>query len=98
MKKRIFTFAAATALVMSLTLTSCSKSNASLINDYREATQEFVEAIQAGDSEKVQKISEKVEKISNELGERDLTPEEKQEIVQISVEAAGAAFGGMGNF
>ena len=89
----------AAAVMCSVALTSCSKSNQDLINDYRKTAEEFVQAVKDKDEAKVKKLSDKGENIVKELEKRDLTESEKEEFTQISLEmitgAMGGAFEGM---
>ncbi|MCH5214498.1 MAG: hypothetical protein J1E97_04835 [Muribaculaceae bacterium] len=92
MKKRFQFLFCAAAIAFSSCLISCSKSNADLIDDYKKVCTELVEATQKGDVNKIKSLAEKGDKILDELNKRELTDEEKQEVLNISVEAANGAF------
>lgn len=67
-------------------LTSCSKSNSELIDEYKTAIKEQIEASGRGDSEAARKAGEKASKISKELEGRKLTSEEKQQVIEAAAE------------
>lgn len=91
--KKIKVILSIAVLALSASLTSCSKSNEALLNDYQDLCNELVEAVKSGDEAKAQEISEKGEKLAKELEGRDLTDEEKQQLVKITQEAGAAAMG-----
>lgn len=72
--------------MLALGLASCSKSNEALIEDYRDLCTEVQEAVKDGDMSKIISLSEKAEKLSEELSKRDLTDEQKAEMLRISTE------------
>lgn len=74
---------AAAAITCSVALTSCSKSNSDLINELKQKTTEATEAAQNGDILKATKIAAEASEIANELSKRDLTDEEKMELLSI---------------
>lgn len=82
---------AAALIVCSASLTSCKKSNADLIDDYRDLCKEVVEATKDGNLVKVASLAEKGQKLEAELKERDLTDDEKAELLQIEQETAAEA-------
>lgn len=88
--KKILSIMAAIAVVCCMALTSCSKSTPDLINDYRDLCKEAAAAVEKGDIVKLATISEKGAKIEKELNNRELTPEEKEELVKISADFAKA--------
>lgn len=90
MRKFLLAIAACVALVFAVALSSCSKSNADLINDYRDVATELVEAVKNGDAAKIKTLSAQGMQIAEQLKKRDLTPEEQQEILKIAAEMAGA--------
>ena len=94
MKKRIVTFMMAAAVMCSVALSSCSKSNKDLLNEYRATANEFVEAVKSQDEAKIKSVSEKGDKIVKELRERDLTEEEQKEFASISIEMLSGSIGG----
>ncbi|MDE6536220.1 MAG: hypothetical protein K2K82_09480 [Muribaculaceae bacterium] len=67
---------------------SLGKSNEALIKEYQKLCNEMVEAVKNGDEAKLEKISKKGEALEAELEKRDLTAEEKQQMVKIAQEAA----------
>ncbi|MBP3298271.1 MAG: hypothetical protein J6L73_01160 [Muribaculaceae bacterium] len=89
MKKTFVLAVAALAVAGTLCLSSCKKSNADLIDEYKELCQEAVDAAKSGDAKKAEEIKEKGEKLQKELEGRDLTDEEKQEIITAALGAAG---------
>lgn len=91
MKKIVMAFACA-ALVMG-SMASCKKSNASLINEYEKVAKELTTAVKEGDMEKASKLSIECQKVTEELKKADLTPEEKQEMLQITAELATEVLG-----
>lgn len=90
MKIRVVLIAA--ALAFSAALTSCHKSNQALIDELRQTTTELVDAVKANDNDKVKELSDKMNEIGEELDQRDLTPEEKQQIMQIGMELFSVPF------
>ncbi len=94
MKKIKFIFAAALTGTM-LMFSACTKSNEDLINEYREAAQEWQTAVANGDLTKVPAASEKLQKIANELDQRELTVEQKTEIGKITAECGQEAITGI---
>lgn len=77
--------------LIGLGLTSCSKSTPDLINAYKNAVKEQIEATGRGDSEAAQKAGEEATKIAKELEGRNLTPEEKQQILDAASEISETA-------
>lgn len=103
MKKSFFIFMTLVALVCGSALTSCSKSNQDLIKEYQELCDEMIQAVKDGDAKKVESIGKKGDKLAEELDKRDLTDEEKQEVLKITSEmvsemtsVAADAFGNFG--
>ena len=86
MKKSTAILAAA-VVALSASMISCKKSNQAIIDEYRDITAELVEATKENDMEKINKATARLQELYNEIQKRDLTAEEKQEIVQISLEA-----------
>ncbi|MDE6536221.1 MAG: hypothetical protein K2K82_09485 [Muribaculaceae bacterium] len=86
--KKIKVILSIAVLALSASLTSCSKSNEALLNEYQDLVNEMVEAVKNGDEAKLEKISKKGEALEAELEKRDLTAEEKQQMVKIAQEAA----------
>lgn len=86
----------AASFILSLCFISCSKSNSALIDEYRSVCKEIGEATKKGDLIEVTKLAQKGEKIEKELNERDLTDEEKAEILKISTEMASDVVSGGG--
>ena len=76
-------------------LTSCSKSNEQLLDEYQKIGKEVVQATKDGDLLKIEKLAKKGESIEKELQSRDLTETEKEKMeeieYEISVGMAGAA-------
>ena len=93
MKKKLLSLMMAAGLMCSVALSSCSKSNQDLLNDYRSVANEFVEAVKSKDEAKIKEVSEKGDKIVKELRERDLTEEEQQEFANISLEMLTGSMG-----
>lgn len=87
MKKKILPLFAVIAVVCSMMLVSCHKSNARLIEDYRDVTEKAIEVSTKGDFDKLESLCKKAVKIGEELKKRELTTEEKAEIVRIDNEA-----------
>lgn len=87
MKKKFLPLFAVIAVVCSMMLVSCHKSNAKLIEDYRDVTENIIEVSTKGDFDKLESLLEESMKISEELNERELTAEERAEIVRIDNEA-----------
>lgn len=96
MKKKALFLVASLAICGSMMLSSCKKSNADLINDYADVCKEMVEAIKDKDLGKMQKLAKEGEKIENELRERDLTPEEQKQVVELTAEIAKESMSGSG--
>lgn len=88
---------AAVLIACGSVLVSCKKSNADLIKDYEKVCNEMVEAFKNGDLAKVQKIGEKGAKLEQELKERDLTPEEQQQVATLTLETAANVSSAAGN-
>lgn len=84
MKKKFMFLVAAFAIGCSSMLISCSKSNADVIKQYEAVCNEIVEAANSGDMEKAKKVEEKAEAIKKEMEGREFTPEEQQEILDIT--------------
>lgn len=78
-------------------LTSCKKSNADLIKDYESVCKELVTATENGDLAKVATLSEKGMKIEKELSERELTDEEKSQLLEIQSTTAEGMVSGAAN-
>lgn len=93
MKKKFLSLMMAVALCFSIALVSCSKSNQDLLNEYRSASKEYIEAAKAQDAGKIKSVSAKFEKIGDELKKRDLTEKEREEFVQISLEMVTGVLG-----
>lgn len=91
MSKKFFTFIFATLLVAAMSLTSCKKSNQDLIDEYRDVTTELLQAMHDNDQDKVADLSKKADKLTKELGDRELTATEKQEIVAITMDLYNGA-------
>ena len=95
MKKLILRVAGLTLLVGSFMLTSCSKSNESLLDEYQKLGQEMVEATKDGDLLKIEKLTKKGTDLEKEIQSRELTDAEKERLAEIQVEiskgVAGAA-------
>lgn len=75
---------AAFAIGCSSMLMSCSKSNADVIKQYETVCKEAAEVANSGDMEKVKKIEEKIQAVQKEMEGREFTPEEQQEILDIT--------------
>lgn len=86
MKKCFMYLLLSAAILLSGGLASCTKSNDTLIKEYKEVCKEVVEAIKKGDREKLITLTEKGQKIEKELNERELTPEQKEEVEKITIE------------
>ena len=84
----------AVAFTLCVALTSCSKSNQDLIDQYRKASVELVEAAKAGDTDKVEKVQKEIEGIANDLDKRELSEQEEEEILEITSNMISAAFSG----
>ena len=94
MKKKILSIIMAAGVLCSVALSSCTKSNKDLLNEYRETANEFVEAVKAQDEARIKAVSDKGDKIVKELRERDLTEEEQKEFADISLEMITGSIGG----
>lgn len=79
------------------TFVACSKSNGSLINDYRNVCEKIVEAGKKGDLVKIASLAQDAAKIEKELGERELTAEEEAEISKIAMEIFSSMSSGESN-
>ena len=86
MKKLFLSLGCAT--MMAVMMVSCSKSNEQLLEEYRQTGTEVVEAMKAGDMAKVQSLCEKGDKLEKELQKRELTDDEKAELLKIELEIA----------
>lgn len=86
---KFFSFLMAAVLTCCIALSSCSKSNQSLIDDYRKTSKEFIQAVQAGDEKKVEKLSDEIDKMIDELDKRDLSDKEEAEVLEITFSMAG---------
>lgn len=86
MKRLTIVVIAAFALLVGSALTSCSKSNDDLIKEYKELCSEVATAVKEGDAAKIQELSAKGEKLGKELSQRDLTDEQKAEILNITAD------------
>lgn len=84
--KKFFSILLVLGALLTQGLTSCSKSTPDLINEYKEAVKEELEAKGRGDSNAAQKASEKASKIANELRDRKLTPQEEQQMRDAAME------------
>lgn len=93
MKKIFFSMAILAMTCMSL-LTSCQKSNADLIKDYENLCKEIVEATEAGNLVKVATLSDKGQKLEQELSNRNLTDEEKAQLLEIQANVATGVVSG----
>lgn len=89
--KNFFSIMIVVGALLGLGLTSCSKSTPDLINDYKNAVKEQLEATGRGDSNAALKASEKASKIAKELEGRDLTPEEKEQVMDAAMEISETA-------
>ena len=89
--KKILCLFAAIALICGVGLTSCSKSNDKLIEEYSEVCNDITKAVKDGDLVKVGVLAEKGQKIEKELNERDLTDEQKEEVAKIALKMASEA-------
>ena len=83
----------AMALLGSMTLSSCKKSNEALLDEYSNVATEYVKAAKADDAARVKELNERLEKTGNELKERDLTESERDRFLEINVEIAMELFG-----
>lgn len=83
----------AIALLGSMTLSSCKKSNEALLDEYSNVAAEYVKAAKADDAARVKELNERLEKTGNELKERDLTESERDRFLEINVEIAMELFG-----
>lgn len=94
MKKTFVMALAALAVAGTLTLSSCGgeKSNADLINEYKELLDEGLQAAKDGDASKSEEIQKKAEALKDEMKGREFTQEEQQEVLKITAEAAKKAF------
>lgn len=93
MKKTFVMALAALAVAGTLTLSSCGKkSNADLINEYKELLDESLKAAKDGDASKAEEIQKKADALKEDMKDREFTDEEKQEVLKITVEAAQKAF------
>lgn len=81
------------ALLGSMTLSSCKKSNEALLDEYSNVAAEYVKAAKADDAARVKELNERLEKTGNELKERDLTESERDRFLEINVEIAMELFG-----
>ncbi len=88
MKKTFMLAMAAVALAGTMALTSCKKSNEDLIKEYGAAIEEVAKAQKDGDAAKIESTQKDAEKTINELKERELTPEEEQQLVSLTLKAA----------
>lgn len=86
--KKFFSILIVTAALFTQGLTSCSKSNSELIDEYKSAIKEQIEAEGNENPEAVRKASEKASKIAAELKTRTLTPEEQQQVADAASEVA----------
>lgn len=97
MKKKLLMLFAAFAILGSVTLTACSKSNSGLIKDYRNLCKEIVEAGKTGNLVKMASLAQDAAKIEQELSTRELSSEEQAEIAEITLEMASVATSGAAN-
>lgn len=90
MKKKVLFLVAAMALCGSSLMVSCKKSNADVIKEYRELCDEVVEAANSGDLSKSMEVAKKAQKFEEENKDREFTPEEQQEMADISMKMFNA--------
>ena len=92
--KKIRTILSVAVLALSASLTGCSSDpHDTAIKEYSKICDEFVEAVKAGDTEKVQTLADEADKIQEQLQKLDLTEEQQQQVKDITVKAAAAMFG-----
>ena len=84
MKKKGIVVLAALCFTLAGALSSCEKSNEAMIKEVLETQKEGLKAIKNGDHDKAMKLLNKSNELIEELGKRDLTDEEKQELGQIA--------------
>lgn len=84
MKKKGIVVLAALCFALAGALSSCEKSNEAMIKEVLETQKEGLKAIKNGDHDKAMKLLNKSNELIEELGKRDLTDEEKQELGQIA--------------
>lgn len=85
--KKIKLILSMAVVALTLTLTSCSKSTDSLIEEYGQTLNEYVEAHVNGDTSKAEKLESKIDDLSKELDSRELTDEQHAKIVQYTFAA-----------
>ena len=85
-RKKVIHLVACTSLFLGFLLVSCSKSNDSLIKEYKDLCTQVEKAIKDGDITKAVSLAEKGDKIEKELSERTLTPEQQAQVLEITGE------------
>lgn len=78
--------AVAAVMLCSSVLVSCQKSNKELIDELGTIAKETKEAVQNGNLAEAASLAAKGKEISEELFDRDLTFEEKAQLVQVMSE------------
>lgn len=92
--KKFKTILSIAVLALGVSLTGCSSDpNETAIKEYSKICDKFVEAVQAGDTEKVQQLAQEAEKLESELEKLDLTEEQQKQVKDITGKAAAAMFG-----
>ncbi|MDE6049642.1 MAG: VENN motif pre-toxin domain-containing protein [Paramuribaculum sp.] len=92
--KKLFLFLTILSVSCMSMLTSCQKSNADLIKEYEGVCKELVTATENGDFTKIATLAEKGQKLEKELSERDLTDEEKSQLIEIQSTVASGVISG----
>lgn len=87
--KKFFSLAAIAAVVASMTLTACGPSSPEdYVNKQKELTQEYLEAVKAGDEAKVKELQEEAEALQKEIDEKCKDEQFKKEYDELAAKAA----------
>lgn len=81
--KRITALLCVAILGLAVSLTACTKSNNSLINDYQKTWEKISVALEKDDEAKVVKLAQEATDIAKQLQKRDLTEAEKEKLIEV---------------